>query len=159
MTVRIDEPDLGIEATGTISQIATAPGTNGADGFHLWFEVTVDDAPPNLVGSSVRIIVPVTATTAEVLVVPVAAVWLGGDGSSHVERDANEGTTTVVVVEPGLSANGYVEVTPVSGDLKAGDLVVVGSTGGDPASDSSATSSPSTDPSTTGPAKAGSGNG
>jgi hypothetical protein len=29
-------------------------------------------------------------------------------------------------VKPGLSANGYVEVTPLSGELVPGQLVVVG---------------------------------
>ncbi len=29
-------------------------------------------------------------------------------------------------MKPGLSAEGYVEVEPIGGDLEAGDLVVVG---------------------------------
>jgi hypothetical protein len=36
------------------------------------------------------------------------------------------GKRTLVEVEVGLSAEGYAEVRPVSGDLKAGDQVVVG---------------------------------
>jgi hypothetical protein len=31
-----------------------------------------------------------------------------------------------IVVEPGLSADGFVEVTPVDGTLEPGQLVVVG---------------------------------
>jgi hypothetical protein len=37
-----------------------------------------------------------------------------------------DGTLEYVTVKPGLSANGYVEVTPLSGELVPGQLVVVG---------------------------------
>ena len=62
MTVTIDEPDLGINATGTIQRVAEAPGTNGVDGFHVYFEVLVNNPPPSLVGASVRLTVPVEST-------------------------------------------------------------------------------------------------
>ena len=38
----------------------------------------------------------------------------------------NNGALEYVVVEPGLSADGYVEVTAVDGTLAPGQLVVVG---------------------------------
>lgn len=126
--VQIDETDLGIDATGTISQVAATPGTNGADGFHIWFEVIVDGAPPNIAGASVRLTVPVESTSGRVLAVPTSAVSLAADGSSRVEWDDN-GRTSFVPVEPGLSADGFVEVTPIDGRLEAGDLVVVGVNG------------------------------
>jgi peptidoglycan hydrolase-like protein with peptidoglycan-binding domain len=126
MPVQIDEPDLGVAAMGTISQVAATPGTNGVDGFHIWFEVIVDGAPANLVGTSLRLTVPVASTSGDVLAVPTSAVSLAADGSSRVERDDGSGSTSSVHVEPGLSADGFVQVTPVSGTLKAGDLVVVG---------------------------------
>lgn len=126
MAVSIDEVDLGLSATGTITQVAPTPGTNGVDGFHIWFEVLVDGAPPNLVGVAVRLTIAVESTGDIVLAVPTSAVSLAADGTSRVERDDGDGTTTAVQVEPGLSAAGYVEVTPVQGDLAPGDLVVVG---------------------------------
>ncbi len=43
----------------------------------------------------------------------------------------NNGTLTYMVVEPGLAANGYVEVTPLDGTLTPGQLVVVGSKNGE----------------------------
>ena len=125
MVVQIDEPDLNINATGVISRVAESPGTNGVDGFHVYFEVLVDGAPPSLVGTSVRLTVPVESTGGAVLAVPVSAVTLSADGSSRVQRQIN-GLLEFVTVDPGLSAEGYVEVTPVQGELKAGDLVVVG---------------------------------
>ena len=126
MLVQIDEPDLGIAATGTVSQVAATPGTNGADGFHVWFETIVDGAPANLVGASLRLTVPVRSTSGDVLAVPTGAVSLAADGSSRVERDDGHGGTTSVQVVPGLSADGFVEVTPTHGTLNPGDLVVVG---------------------------------
>ena len=127
MKVMIDEPDLGINATGVVSRVADTPGTNGVDGFHVYFEIIVDGAPASLVGASVRLTVPVESTGGSVLAVPVSAVTLSADGSSRIERDDN-GKRAFVTVEPGLSADGYVAVRPVGSSLAAGDLVVVGDT-------------------------------
>jgi len=125
MPVLIDEPDLGIKATGVISRVADAPGTNGVDGFHVYFEVLVDGSPPSLVGASVRLTVPVESTGGSVLAVPVSAVTLSADGSSRVQLD-NNGKLEYVTVEPGLSAHGFVAVKPLDSALEPGDLVVVG---------------------------------
>src|SRR5262245_52269299 len=130
MPVSIDEPDLGINATGTISQMAQTPGTNGVDGFHIWFEVIVDGSPPNLVGVSLRLNVAVESSQGQVLAVPTSAVSLAADGTSRVERDDGHGGITSVQVQPGLTAEGYVQVTPLQGTLRPGDLVVVGVQGG-----------------------------
>jgi peptidoglycan hydrolase-like protein with peptidoglycan-binding domain len=125
MKVIIDEPDLGINATGVVTRVADGPGTNGVDGFHVYFETTVDGAPASLVGASVRLTVPVESTGGSVLAVPVSAVTLAADGTSRIQRDSN-GALEYVRVEPGLSADGYVAVKPVGAELAAGDLVVVG---------------------------------
>ncbi len=125
MAVVIDEPDLGIEADGIISRIADAPGTDGVDGFHVYFEVTVDNAPPNLVNASVRLTIPVESTSDEVLVVPVTALTLAPDGSSQVQVDRN-GFLEPVEVRPGLSAQGLVEVEAIDARLESGDLVLIG---------------------------------
>lgn len=125
MTVLIDESDLGIEAVGVISSLAEAPGTDGLDGFHVYFEVTVEDPPQNLVNASVRLTIPVESTSDAVLVVPITALTLALDGSSQVQRD-RDGVLESVVVRPGLSAQGLVEVEAIDGDLTAGDLVLIG---------------------------------
>ncbi len=125
MKVLIDEPDLGIEATGVVSSIAEAPGTNGVDGFHVYFEVTVEDPPRNLVNASVRLTIPVESTSDAVLVVPITALTLAVDGSSQVQID-RDGSLEPVVVRPGLSAQGFVEVEAIDGNLIAGDLVLIG---------------------------------
>ncbi len=124
MAVKIEEPDLGISTDGSVTVIAAAPGTNGVDGFHVFVEIAVPAPPPNLVGASVRLTIPVESTNGEVLAVPLSALTLGPDGSSRVQRDRG-GTAEFVRVTAGLSADGYVEITAISGNLEAGDLVVV----------------------------------
>jgi peptidoglycan hydrolase-like protein with peptidoglycan-binding domain len=121
---QIDEPALGITATGRVSSIADRPGTDGADGFHVAFEVVVSKPPAALVGASVRVTVAVRSTRRAELVVPVSAVSLGADGSSRVQRSVG-GRLDFVTVQPGLSADGLVAITP-QGQLSAGDMVVVG---------------------------------
>jgi peptidoglycan hydrolase-like protein with peptidoglycan-binding domain len=125
MRVLIDEPDLGINATGVVSRVADAPGTNGVDGFHVYFEILVDESPASLVGASVRLTVPVESTGGSVLAVPVSAVTLSADGSSRIQRDDN-GKLEYVTVEPGLAADGFVAVRALDSTLEPGDLVVVG---------------------------------
>ncbi|MCA0250779.1 MAG: hypothetical protein LCH76_00530 [Actinobacteria bacterium] len=122
-------PD-GTEHRAVISKIEPDPGGGRA---------TITFAPDPLEtemiqqiqGSNVRVKVAVGATEGKVLSVPFAALTAGPGGESRVEvvegdpRDENA-TTRLVVVTPGLAAGGYVEVTPTEGQLKEGDLVVVG---------------------------------
>lgn len=126
MEVIIDEPTLGIEATGTVGRVADRPGTDGADGFHVSVEIIVADPPPTLVGASVRLTVPVTSTSRAVLAVPLSAVSLAPDGTSRVQRSVN-GAVEFVPVEPGVAGEGYVEITATGEAVLAeGDLVVIG---------------------------------
>jgi len=125
MTVAIDEPDLGLRATGIVSRVANTPGTDGVDGYHIYFEVLVDETPVTLEGFSLRLTIPVESTGGAVTVVPISALFLAADGTSRVQVD-NKGNLEFVVVDPGLSAGGFVEVTPVEGTLSAGQLVLVG---------------------------------
>lgn len=136
MTVRIDEPELGIAATGIVQRVADTPGTDGVDGFHVYFEVLVDETPENtslpentppvaLEGFSLRLTIPVETTGGTVTVVPVSALSLAADGTTRVQVEKN-GTLEFVTVEPGLSAQGFVSVTPVEGTLAPGQRVVIG---------------------------------
>jgi len=125
MPVAIDEPDLGIKATGVVARVADTPGTFGVDGFHIYLEVLVDETPTSLVGVSLRLTIPTESTGGPVTVVPVSALSLAADGTSRVQVD-NSGSLEFIVVEPGLSADGFVEVTAVDGTLAPGQLVVIG---------------------------------
>ena len=89
----------------------------------LPFEIS-EEQRTSIVGSNVRVSIPLESTTGDVLVVPVAALTAGPGGESRVEVDRGGARTEIVVVETGLSAGGYVEVTGEG--LAVGDLVVVG---------------------------------
>jgi peptidoglycan hydrolase-like protein with peptidoglycan-binding domain len=128
--VSLRAADLGMTANGTVSQVAQTPGTHGVEPQRFYLEVTPTDAPPSLVGASVVMTITVESTEGEVLTVPVAAVSMAADGTSRVQVETKRGAKRYVTVEPGLSAKGLVEVTPVRGRLGPGDLVVVGRTGG-----------------------------
>jgi peptidoglycan hydrolase-like protein with peptidoglycan-binding domain len=124
--VAVDEPSLGIDTTGRVSSVAGRPGTGGADGFHVAFQVTVGEkSPPALVGASVRLTIPIRSTRTARLTVPVTAVSLGPDGGSRVEKWVR-GEVEFVPVRTGFSADGLVTVSPTSGGLSEGDQVVVG---------------------------------
>ena len=125
MKVEIDEQALGVKATGTVHAVASTPGTRGVDGFHIYFEVRVDPTPVKLDGFSVRLSIPIKSTDGAVTAVPMSALSLAADGSSRVQVH-EEGELKFVTVKPGLSADGFVEVTPINGKLEVGQLVVVG---------------------------------
>ena len=126
----IDEPELGIAVTGIVGRVADTPGADGVDGFHIYFEVLVDETPeytPSVAldGFSLRLTIPVESTGGAVMVVPVSALSLTADGTTRVQVEKN-GVLEFVTVEPGLSAQGFVAVTPVEGTLEPGQLVVIG---------------------------------
>lgn len=125
MGVGIDEPDLGIATEGVVDLVAEGPGSHGADGYHVYFHVSVPDAPGNLLDASVRLTIPVATTGGPVLSVPLSALSMGPDGASRVER-SNGDSLEYVSVEPGMAADGFVAVTVVSGSLRVGDLVSIG---------------------------------
>ena len=126
MRVQIDEQALGIKTSGTVTRVADTPGTNGVDGFHIYFEVAVDDTPQRLEGFSLRLTIPIESTEGDVIAVPLSAVSLGPDGRSRVQRETAGGSLSFVTVEPGMSADGYVAIVPLDEDLEPGDLVVIG---------------------------------
>ncbi|MEV6349900.1 hypothetical protein [Actinoplanes sp. NPDC051851] len=79
-----------------------------------------------LAGQSVRADITVGDTGDAVLLVPVAAVFARADGRTHVSVDGAAAGVRDVPVTTGLTAGGFVEVTPESGaDLAEGDRVVV----------------------------------
>jgi len=125
MSVEISEPALGVNARGTVVRVADGPGTNGVDGYHFYFEVRVDRTSTPLQGYSLRLTIPIQSSKTAVIAVPISAVSLASDGTSRLQVQEG-GKLEYVVVKPGLSADGFIEVTPIKGTLKRGQLVVVG---------------------------------
>jgi peptidoglycan hydrolase-like protein with peptidoglycan-binding domain len=82
--------------------------------------------PAALNGENVLVTVETGQTEGPVLTVPVAAVVTTASGTSYVTVAGAHGKQTQVPVTPGISENGYVQVTPVTaGKLTVGDRVVV----------------------------------
>ena len=125
--VAVDEQALGIKATGVVETVATTPGTHGVDGYHFYLGVRLENTPGrSLAGLSVRLTIPIETSKGAVIVVPTNALWLAADGTTRV-LVGRGGKTEYVHVQPGLSAGGYVEVTPLDARLVPGEFVVVGS--------------------------------
>jgi multidrug efflux pump subunit AcrA (membrane-fusion protein) len=122
--VIIDEPDLLEEPIEAFISEIPEGGSSG----RVQMTVSFENLPDILIGSNVRVIIPVESTAGEVLVVPAAALSSVANGDVRVEVEDPEkpGTTRFVTVVTGLAADGVVEVRPVDGSLKKGDRVVVG---------------------------------
>jgi multidrug efflux pump subunit AcrA (membrane-fusion protein) len=137
MKVAIDEQALGIKATGIVETVANTPGTRGVDGYHFYLGVRVETTPVLLAGFSVRLTIPIETSKGAVTAVPTSAVSLAADGTSRVLVD-HGGKQEYVIVQPGLSTGGYVEVNTPDGRLVPGQLVVVGYKTAEPAATSAA---------------------
>jgi HlyD family secretion protein len=128
--------DGGLTATGTVASIgelAEPSADNAASGgVAAGYPMVVTPSPavdPRFVGQSVRLTVAVAVSDGAALVVPVSALYAAADGQVYVTRRAPDGSQSRVEVRPGLSAQGYVAITVVGGDLGPGDQVTVGSAG------------------------------
>ena len=127
MVAQIDLP-TGEVVEATITEIGEVEQEGEGQG-----GVPVRFTPPVLTAEqtdalramNVRIVIPVSSTEGEVLAVPLAALTAGPGGESRVEVE-RDGESVLVVVEVGLTADGFAEVTPEDGQLTEGDLVVVG---------------------------------
>ena len=125
--VTVEDQDLGIKLRGRVGRVADTPGTNGVDPSRFYLEVVPEVGSATLVGASVKLTIAVKSTSGRVLVVPVSALSLGDDGNARVQV-RSQARTRLVRVVPGLSASGLAEVRPMAkGELRPGDLVIVGS--------------------------------
>jgi multidrug efflux pump subunit AcrA (membrane-fusion protein) len=105
--------------------VADTPGTHGVDGYHIYFSVRVGQTAAPLQNFSLRLTMPLQSTAGAVTAVPMSALTLSADGTSRIQVE-RDGELRYVAVEPGLAADGYVEVAPQNGKLEPGQLVVVG---------------------------------
>ena len=117
----------GSGATGTSGSGNSGSATN--PGGTPFIPLAVNPSKPlpaALNGENVLVTVATGRTEGPVLTVPVAAIVTTGSGTSYVTVAGADGKQTQVPVTPGISENGYVQVTPAAGHkLTAGDSVVV----------------------------------
>ena len=122
----------GSSSAGSGSTGAAGSGNSGSaanPGATPFIPLTVSPSSPlpaALNGENVLVTVATGRTEGPVLTVPVAAIVTTGSGTSYVTVAGAGGKQTQVAVTPGISENGYVQVTPVTpAKLAAGDRVVV----------------------------------
>jgi peptidoglycan hydrolase-like protein with peptidoglycan-binding domain len=131
VTVRLPGGD---EVSGSVSAATVATGREGQDAMSgdgdtadtepiVQVEIALDDNAPNqLIGAPVEVVVAVDERT-DVLLVPVNALLGLADGGYGLEVVGDDGTTSIVPVETGLFGEGKVEVT--SADIAEGTVVGV----------------------------------
>jgi HlyD family secretion protein len=155
LTVTIYDAVTGNHATGKVASVGAATTTvpagttvtigggsssgssgsgsggssSGSTSGSAFVPVTItptDPLPASMNGDNVLVTVQTGQTEGPVLAVPVAAIVTTASGQSFVTVVVAGGKQTNVPVTPGMSANGYVQVTPGTKDaLTAGDDVVV----------------------------------
>jgi peptidoglycan hydrolase-like protein with peptidoglycan-binding domain len=156
LKVSIYDEVTGIHATGTVSglgaptttapsgttvDVGTVPSSSSSDSSSsnssssssstTFIPLDVrptGSLPAALNGENVLVTVQTGRTEGAVLTVPAAAIVTTAAGTSYVTVVGAHGRQSQVAVSPGISENGYVQVTPVTpGTLVAGDHVVVSS--------------------------------
>jgi Putative peptidoglycan binding domain len=120
----------GSASSGSTGSAGSASsGSSGSSGATPFIPLTVGPSRPlasALNGENVLVTVETGQTEGPVLTVPVAAIVTTASGTSGVTVVGAHGKQTDVPVTPGISENGYIQVTPAkSGALAAGDRVVV----------------------------------
>ncbi|MFE9929127.1 peptidoglycan-binding protein [Streptomyces sp. NPDC005533] len=137
----------GVTASGTVLSVADAPapppapggGQDGAQGGGAagsaqgYLMIVKPDGALDvaLAGQDVRVTVEAAASSGPVLAAPVSAISAGADGRTSVTVVAGDGTRRRVEVTPGMSADGFVEVSAAAGgQLAEGEKVLVGEKSG-----------------------------
>jgi hypothetical protein len=119
----------GSGSSGSGSSSSSSSSGSGGSGATTFIPLAVAPSAPfaaALNGENVLVTVETGQTEGPVLTVPVAAIVTTASGTSYVTVVGRHGTQAQVAVAPGISQNGYVQVTPVRpGSLSAGDKVVV----------------------------------
>jgi len=116
-------------SSSSSSGSGSSSGSSGSSASTVFIPVTVQPSKPlaaALNGENVLVTVQTGRTEWPVLTVPVAAIVTTVSGTSDVAVVGAHRKQTEVPVTPGISENGYVQVTPVTpGALAAGDRVAV----------------------------------
>jgi peptidoglycan hydrolase-like protein with peptidoglycan-binding domain len=119
----------GSSSSGSSGSSSNSSSSSSSSGATAFLPLTVHPNKPlasALNGENVLVTVETGQTEGPVLTVPVAAIVTTASGTSYVTVVGAQGKQAEVPVTPGISENGYVQVTPLHpGALAAGDHVVV----------------------------------
>lgn len=130
--VSIASETTGSRADGTVESVADKPAKpqkdaerSGADTYPVKVKPS-GRLPAALAGEDVRLTITAASSGEKVLAVPASAVSAGADGQTTVLVRRGEQERRVVV-DTGMTADGYVQITPVDRrSLAVDDRVVVG---------------------------------
>src|SRR5690606_39477137 len=103
MSVEIENPETGGVIPGVVSLKADRAGTHNVAADRVYVEIAPEEIPTEIVGTNVRITIPVSSTGGEVLAVPAAALSATADGSTILQVERPDATLRTVTVEPGLA--------------------------------------------------------
>jgi HlyD family secretion protein len=127
--IGINPAAAGPAGSGSSSGSASSGSSGAGSAATPFVPLSVRPSKPlaaALNGENVLVTVETGHTEGPVLSVPVAAIVTTAFGRSYVTVVGTAGKKTEVTVTPGISENGYVQVTPArAGMLTAGDNVVV----------------------------------
>ncbi len=116
-------------SSGSAGSASTGSAGSDSSGVTTFIPLTVHPSAPlpaALNGQNVLVSVATGQTEGPVLTVPVAAIVTNASGGSFVTVVGAGGRQNRVAVTPGISENGYVQVSPAKpGGLAAGDRVLV----------------------------------
>jgi hypothetical protein len=116
-------------ASSTGSASSGSSASSGESGSSTFIPLSVRPSQAlaaALNGENVLVTVQTGQSEGPVLTVPVAAIVTSASGTTYVTVAGADGAQARVPVTPGISENGYVQVTPARpGTLAAGDRVVV----------------------------------
>lgn len=130
---------LGLGASGTVTAVglvadssdaSSTTGDQRSETGSLTLPVTIipsSELPIQWAGQDIRVTITASATAGPVYVVPLSAVTANAAGQTNVSVVKPGGKIVHVSVTAGISGDGYVEITPIHGDIEAGDRVVIGS--------------------------------
>ncbi len=114
----------GVEASAVVQSVATVATTDQQGNVSFEVIITLDDTTVAAGLDEAPVNVEVVTDSAEdVLAVPVTSLLALREGGYAVEVDRGNGAISLVPVEPGMYADGLVEVSAPG--LSAGDMVVV----------------------------------
>ncbi|MEU7904934.1 peptidoglycan-binding protein [Actinoplanes sp. NPDC049118] len=123
----------GEDATATVTTVGKDPVADaaGQNGFQVRFQFTGEPIGGG-VNRSLRLDVQLASGGAEVLAVPVTAIYSRPDGTTFVTTVSPEGKQADVTVTTGRTAGGWVEIVePDESSLSEGVPVVVGDQAGE----------------------------
>ena len=119
----------GSADSGSGGSGSSSSPSSGSSGSTVFIPLAVRPSTPlaaALNGENVLVTVQTGRTEGPVLTVPIAAIVTTASGTSYVTVVGAHGKQAEVPVTPGISENGYVQVTPVTtGALATGDHVAV----------------------------------